>query len=179
MKYRRVYVCGGTYFFTLATYNRLPIFSSRESNELLFEAIRYTTNRMPFEVVAYAILPDHMHFIWTLPEGSGDYSTRWRLIKSHFTRNYTQKGSVGRPASRKYKMEQDVWQRRFWEHLIRNPLDLSRHVEYIHYNPIKHGYVNTLMEWEYSSFQRYVSDGLYTPNWGENTKTWSGTRFME
>jgi len=89
------------------------------------------------------------------------------------------KGRAGVSESRKKKMEQDIWQRRFWEHLIRDTIDLSRHVEYIHYNAIKHGYVNSLMEWEHSSFIQYVRDGLYPPNWGEITPVWSGTQFME
>jgi putative transposase len=138
---------------------------------------------MPFEIVAYVILPDHLHFIWTLPEGSGDYSTRWRMVKSYFTRYYKRKGSAGISASRKKKMEQDVWQRRFWEHLIRDPIDLARHVEYIHYNPIKHGYVSSLMEWEFPVFNSiYVMDctlklGWKTPIWshaihGLNLKCW-------
>ena len=179
MKYRRVYIRGGTYFFTLVTYERQPLFQPKESIDLLFDALQYTTTRLPFEIVAYVILPDHMHFIWALPEGSDDYSTRWRLIKSYFTRHYKQKGRAGVSESRKKKMEQDIWQRRFWEHLIRDTIDLSRHVEYIHYNAIKHGYVNSLMEWEHSSFIQYVRDGLYPPNWGEITPVWSGTQFME
>ncbi len=123
---------------------------------------------MPFESIAYVILPDHLHFVWSLPEASGDYSTRWWLIKSYFTRYYTGKDEAMRSASRKQKMEQAVWQRRFWEHLIRDETDLANHVEYIHFNPIKHGYVHSLADWKYSSFLKYVEEGFYPSNWGES-----------
>ena len=179
MKYRRVYVNGGTYFFTLVTYQRMPILKSKESIDLFFEALRYTALRMTFETIAYVILPDHVHFIWTLPDGSDDYSTRWRLVKSYFTRKYDKGGDANISMSRVKKMEQGVWQRRFWEHLIRDEMDLSHHVEYIHYNPIKHGYVNSLADWKHSSFLKYVKDGLYPLNWGDNTPTWPGENFME
>lgn len=179
MKYHRVYVNGGTYFFTLVTYQRMPIFSSQESIDLFYEALRYTSARMPFESVAYVILPDHLHFIWTLPETTCDYSTRWQLIKSYFTRHYNKTDSGVVSASRKKKMEQEVWQRRFWEHLIRDENDLLHHIEYIHYNPIKHGYVRSLIEWKDSSFTRYVQDGLYPSNWGENAPMWTGGSYME
>jgi len=179
MKYRRVYVKGGTYFFTLVTHKRLPLFSSQEAVALVLDATRYTSARMPFDVIAYVILPDHLHFIWALPETSSDYSTRWRLIKSYFTRYHNQNDSFVITASRKKKMEQGVWQRRFWEHLIRDEFDLVRHVEYIHYNPIKHGYVRSLMDWKHSSFLKYVQDGLYPSNWGESHMVWIDERWME
>ncbi len=177
MKYHRVYINGGTYFFTLVTYNRLPLFSSQKSVELFFDALRYTSARMPFESVAYVILPDHIHCIWTLPEESSDYSTRWRLIKSYFTRYTNKRDSAS--TSRVNKMEREVWQRRFWEHLIRNPIDLSHHVDYIHYNPVKHGYVHSPMEWKNSSFLSYVENGLYPSNWGEDNINWQSTPFVE
>jgi putative transposase len=179
MEYRRVYVKGGTYFFTLVTFNRRPIFSNQRSIEILNDAFQYTAERMPFEVVASAILPDHMHFVWTLPEKSCDFSTRWRLIKSHFTSHWSHHGNFSKCASRIRKDEKDVWQRRFWEHLIRNDFDLTRHIEYIHYNPVKHRYVNSPKDWKYSSFMKYVQDGLYTPDWGENENLWSGESWME
>jgi putative transposase len=134
---------------------------------------------MPFEAIAYVILPDHVHFIWALPENSSDYSTRWRLIKSYFTRNYQHKAHTMVSLSRKKKMEQVVWQRRFWEHLIRDELDFKRHVEYIHYTLIKHGYVQSLMDWKYSSFLKYVEDGLYSSNLGESDAVWPGEKYME
>ena len=179
MKYRRVYVNGGTYFFTVVTYNRQPILNSQSSFNLLNDAIKYTANQMPFEVIAYVVMPDHMHFIWTLPEDSSDFSTRWRLIKSYFTRNWCKKQIVSSSASRKMKGEKDIWQRRFWEHLISDEADLTRHVEYIHYNPIKHGFVDCAINWKYSSFTDYVRKGLYPKNWGEGIKLRSGDGFMK
>jgi REP-associated tyrosine transposase len=179
MKYRRVYSKGGTYFFTLVTFNRLPILKGQTSIDLLEDALQYTAERMPFDLVANVVLPDHMHFIWTLPEGSDDFSTRWRLIKSHFSRSWKKNGCISQVESRRKKGEQDVWQRRFWEHLIRDEIDLVRHIEYVHYNPVKHGLVNSVVEWQYSSFHNYVAQGLFPQNWGEGVKIWVGERFME
>jgi putative transposase len=165
MDYRRLFVTGGTYFFTLVTYQRRSIFSTPEAVDKLRYAFQYTVERLPFTIVASVILPDHMHFIWTLPPESGDFSTRWRLIKSHFTRNWCPKGVMSESNSRRRKGEADVWQRRFWEHLIRDERDLSNHVEYIHYNPVKHGLVKFPAEWQYSSFMKYVQDGIYNLDW--------------
>ena len=170
VNYRRAFLPGGTFFFTLVTYQRCPILSTPDAVDLLRNAFRYTLKQMPFTVVASVILPDHMHFIWTLPPESSDYSTRWRLIKSHFTRNWCAKESISEIASRVQKGEKDVWQRRFWEHLIRDEIDLTRHVEYIHYNPVKHVLVKSPGEWKYSSFLKYVHDGIYPPDWGGNGK---------
>jgi putative transposase len=179
MEYRRIYINGGTYFFTLVSHNRKPIFSYQKTVEMLADAIHFTIMRMPFEIVASVILPDHIHMIWTMPEDACDFSTRWRLIKSHFTRAWCKEGTVSKSASRRKKGEQDVWQRRFWEHLVRDEADLTRHFEYIHYNPVKHGLVNSPSEWKYSSFTDYVLSGLYPMNWGENGNVWSGMENME
>ncbi len=178
MNYRRIYVPGGTYFFTVVTYNRRPIFSTPEAVEKLRHAFRYTLDRFPFTIVASVILPDHMHFIWTLLEESRDYSTRWRLIKSHFSRNWYSKRTISESESRQRKAEVDVWQRRFWEHMIRDEVDLSNHVEYIHYNPVKHGLVSSPADWEYSSFMKYVRDGMYASNWGGDGKVFAGNQWM-
>ena len=158
MNYRRVFLPGGTFFFTLVTYQRRPILSTPDEVDLLRNEFRYTMKQMPFTVVASVILPEPVHFIWTLPPGSSDYSTRWRLIKSHFTRNWCPKESVSETASRVQKGEKDIWQRRFCEYLIRVEIDLTRHGEYIHYNPVKHGLVNSPGDWEYSSFMKYGRD---------------------
>jgi len=179
MEYRRVFVPGGTYFFTLITYKRRPVFSTPETVDLLRNAFAYTSERMPFTIVASVILPDHIHFVWTLPADSSDFSTRWRLIKSHFTRNWYPRESISEIKSRVKKGEKDVWQRRFWEHLIRDEQDLSHHVEYIHFNPVKHGLVNSPGEWEYSSFKNYVANGFYPSDWGMNEEIWAGERWME
>jgi len=179
MRYRRVLIPGGTYFFTIVTHQRRPIFSTPGAVNLLRRAFLYTIQRMPFTIVASVILPDHMHFVWTLPPESSNYSTRWRLIKSHFTRHWCVQETASENTSRARKAEKDVWQRRFWEHLIRDELDLARHVEYIHYNPVKHGLVNSPGEWAYSSFSRYVRDGIYSLDWGTSGKTWEGEQGME
>ena len=178
MEYRRTYIPGGTYFFTLVTYKRRPIFSDLEAIDLLRKSFRYTMDRMPFNIIASAILPDHMHFIWSLPQESSDFSTRWRMIKSHFSRNWHGR-KTSEVVSRQNKGEVDVWQRRFWEHLIRDEQDLSKHIEYIHYNPVKHGLVKSPADWQFSSFSKYVKDGYYPPDWGSSDDIWGGEKWME
>jgi putative transposase len=179
MDYRRAFAPGGTFFFTLVTYRRRPIFSNPAAVEQLRCSFRSTLEVMPFTIVASVILPDHMHFIWTLPSGSSDYSTRWRYIKSHFTRTWCAKETTSEVASRQQKEEKDVWQRRFWEHLIRDEGDLNHHIEYIHYNPVKHGLAKSAGDWRYSSFAKYVSDGLYPRDWGKCVNIWEGVLGME
>lgn len=179
MEYRRVFIPGGTYFFTLVTYHRLPIFTSPGAVEELRKAFRYTMARMSFTIVASVILPEHMHFIWTLPQESSDFSTRWRLIKSHFSRNWGKQIPSTIDPSRLRKKERDIWQRRFWEHLIRDEADLTRHIEYIHYNPVKHGLVTSPGKWKYSSFAKYVGEEIYTPDWGDTAEIWAGEKWME
>jgi putative transposase len=179
MQYRRVLVPGGTHFFTVVTYQRRPLLESPESVENLRSAFRKIITTHPFTIVASVILPDHMHFIWSLPEGDKDYPTRWRLIKSHFTRNFSSHSRVSGNSSRIRKGEQDVWQRRYWEHLIRDENDLARHIEYIHYNPVKHGLAQSPAEWPYSSFSKYVKEGHYSEDWGRNVEVWGGQGGME
>jgi putative transposase len=179
MKYRRAYIPGGSYFFTLVTYQRRPVFSTPESVDLLRNAFRYTIERLPFKIIASVILPDHIHIIWELPSDSGDYSTRWRLIKSHFTRHWKEKETVNISVSRQGKGESGVWQRRFWEHYLRDEDDLARHIEYIHFNPVKHGLVDSPAKWNYSSFSSFVRDGYYPSNWGEDGRVWPGEGQME
>jgi putative transposase len=117
MKYRRVFVPGGTYFFTLVTYKRRPIFVTPQAVETLRSALRYTMERHPFAIIASVIMPEHMHFIWTLPPNDSDFPTRWRLIKGHCIRLWCTKEDSSESTSRIQKREQDIWQRRFWEHL--------------------------------------------------------------
>ena len=179
MEYRRAYIPGGTYFFTVVTYQRRPIFSSPNAVDTLRNAFQYTLSRVPFTIVASVILSDHLHFIWTLPQDDRDYSTRWRLIKSHFTRHWQAQGTTSTNASRRAKGEADIWQRRFWEHFIRNEADLTRHIEYIHYNPVKHGLARTPADWQYSSFVKYVREGIFPIDWGGDGKVWAGEQWME
>ena len=166
MRYRRVKIEGRTYFFTLATHNRRPFLCDPSNVELVRQAFRYTIQRHPMEIDAFVLLPDHLHSIWTLPEGDHNFSMRWRLVKSHFSRHCQDKYGGIVSASRQGKRERAFWQRRFWEHMIRDDEDFVKHVEYIHYNPVKHGLVNAPKDWEYSSFHRYVQVGLYDEMWG-------------
>ena len=168
-EYRRVFIQGGVYFFTLVTYERQEIFLVPEARALFIDSLEHVRKYHPFEVIAYCILPDHVHFIWQLPENDVNYSMRINLIKGRFSRRYAaQFGKVlSKTDSRQKRREVMVWQRRFWEHLIRNEDDLNRHIDYIHYNPVKHGVVSRVRDWESSSFHDYVIQGCYELEWGE------------
>ena len=166
MRYRRTKIDGRTYFFTLVTHNRRPFLCDPSNAELLRQAFRDTMQRHPMEIDAFVLLPDHLHCIWTLPEDDHNFSKRWRLIKSYFSRHCQDKGDGMISVSRQGKGERAFWQRRFWEHMIRDDQDYAKHVEYIHYNPVKHGLVAAPKDWEYSSFYRYVRAGLYDEMWG-------------
>lgn len=154
---------GGYYFFTVVTYKRTRLFHTELARRCLREAIERTRTRRPFETVAFCLLPDHLHYLWKLPEGDADYSKRWASIKGQFSREYlrsiSQYGQVA--SSRASKGEVCIWQRRFWEHQIRDENDLQRHVDYIHYNPVKHGLVRNVEEWSWSTYHRYVKEGFY------------------
>ena len=166
MRYRRARIKGGSYFFTLVTFKRVKIFLDPANVELLRQAMRHVMKNHPFVIDAMVVLPDHLHCIWTLPREDADFSIRWRLIKSFFTRNCGVEYRQETSDVRQRKKEQAVWQRRYWEHTIKDEQDFIRHVEYIHYNPVKHGLVNAPGDWEYSSFHRYVRQGQYPENWG-------------
>ena len=166
MEYRRAKIEGRTYFFTLATHNRKPFLCYPDNVELLRQAFQYTMQRHPMKIDAFVLLPDHLHTLWTLPKKDCNYSTRWRLIKSYFSRHCQDKYDGVISTSRQSKQERAFWQRRFWEHLIRDNQDFINHVEYIHYNPVKHGLVAAPKDWEHSSFHRYVQAGLYDEMWG-------------
>ncbi|WP_321417246.1 transposase [uncultured Desulfobacter sp.] len=166
MRYRRAKIAGGTYFFTVVTFGRARIFSSPGNVELLRQAMKYVMENHPFVIDAMVVLPDHLHCIWTLPRTDNDFPVRWRLIKSFFTRHCDEKYRQKISDARERKKEQAVWQRRYWEHTIKDEQDFMRHVEYIHYNPVKHGLVNASKDWQYSSFHRYVKQGLYPESWG-------------
>ncbi|TVP63142.1 MAG: transposase [Leptolyngbya sp. LCM1.Bin17] len=154
MSYRRLYVPGATYFFTVVTYDRRPLFSDPVNVQLLREAFRRVKQHHPFTVEAIVVLPDHIHTLWTLPEGDADFSTRWRLIKTYVSRRCAKTYQPPGSASRQQKSERTVWQRRFWEHLIRNQRDFDNHVAYIHNNPVKHGLATTPEAWPHSSIHR-------------------------
>ncbi|NLX59462.1 MAG: transposase [Phycisphaerae bacterium] len=166
--YRRAFVPGGTFFFTVVTFERRPILATGVARRLLGRAIRATRRDRPFDVVALVLLPDHLHTIWTLPRGDDDFSTRWQVLKMRFTRDLLRAGweSAAVSRSRRCRGEQEVWQRRFWEHRVRDEDDLRRHMDYVHWNPVKHGQVRRVIEWPWSTFHRYVRLGVYPPDWG-------------
>ena len=166
MRYRRAVREGGMFFFTIVTYNRRPIFLNPANVDLLRHSFRQVKLRHPFIIEAAVIMPDHLHCVLTLPLGDSDFSTRLRLIKKRFSMQFAEESKQTLSESRKNKSEVMVWQRRFWEHLTRDETDLRRHVEYIHYNPVKHGLTASPKEWPYSSFHRYVRQGKYTDDWG-------------
>ncbi|NMG21064.1 REP-associated tyrosine transposase [Brasilonema bromeliae] len=166
MQYRRAKVNGGSYFFTVVTHNRRKFLCEPDNISLLRNAFRYVMQQHPFEIDAIIVLPDHIHSIWTLPDGEHDFSTRWRLIKSYFSRQCATEYQGEISKAREKKKEQAIWQPRFWEHQIRDDKDFAHHVEYIHYNPVKHGLVAAPKDWQYSSFHRYVRDGIYDMDWG-------------
>ena len=153
--YRRANTPGGCYFFTVVTRHRIPFFSTPDNVQLLREAIRKMIEQKPFCIDAMVVLPDHFHTLWQLPDGNADFSSRWREIKKYVSRHAQNRGD-------------SVWQRRFWEHLIRDENDWQRHMDYIHYNPVKHGWSETPATWPYSSFSRCVKKGLYEANWGRD-----------
>lgn len=163
MQYRRTRQEGGTYFFTVNLADR----SSRlliDQVDLLRDSVRKVKQRHPFEVLGWVVLPDHMHAMWTLPAGDGDCATRWMLIKAGFSRSIAHDEHI-RP-SRKRKGERGIWQRRFWEHLILDEGDLQRHLDYIHINPVKHGYVDKASDWPYTTLHRYIRNGQLPIDWG-------------
>jgi putative transposase len=160
--YRRNRIRGGTFFFTITLADR----RSRmlvEHADLLREAFRILRREHPFQIEVIAVLPDHLHAIWKLPQDDDDYPGRWRAIKSRFTHMLRTRGAPLIPSA---KGEYRLWARRYWEHTIRDDDDFQKHAEYIHYNPVKHGLVNRASDWPFSSFHRYVRLGRLSPDWG-------------
>lgn len=160
---------GTTFFFTVVTHGRQPILCLDESRTVLEEVIKETRAKMRFGIDAWVLMPDHLHCIWTLPAGDSDYSKRWGLIKAAYTKRIGKALTIktqAESASRLKHREQLVWQRRFWEHRIRDEKDFEAHCDYIHYNPVKHGLVRAPGDWVYSTFRRYVGQGIYSEDWG-------------
>jgi putative transposase len=168
--YRRYFVEGGTYFFTLVTANRSLLFRDSKARQLLGQVMRETQRDLPFNTVAIVLLPDHLHALWTLPNGDAAYPRRWQAIKARFTALWLGSGGDEAEVSPAYRRQRrrGVWQPRFIEHTIRDESDLHDHVDYIHYNPVKHGYVSAPKDWPWSSFHRYVASGEYADNWGSS-----------
>jgi putative transposase len=160
--YRRNFIAGGFFFFTVNLADRRSRLLTEYIDELR-TAFRETRRNHSFTTEAMVVLPDHLHTVWTLPEGDADFATRWRLIKSTFSRNLPIGERIS--GSRAAKGERGIWQRRYWEHTIRDESDFARHIDYIHINPIKHGLVTRVRDWPYSSFHRMVTLGVYPEDW--------------
>lgn len=161
--YTRARIAGGVYFFTVNL-------AERRNNDLLVrhiaelrEAFRRTRQDHPFVIDAIVILPEHLHCLWRLPMSDDDFPTRWRLIKARFSRYIAPEERISQ--SRRRKGERGLWQRRYWEHVIRDEEDYRRHLDYIHFNPVKHGHVLSVRDWPYSSFHRWVERGAYPADW--------------
>jgi putative transposase len=170
-RYRRAKIEGGTFFFTVTLADR--------SSDLLVRGIdrlrrvyRSVQERYPFETVAICILPDHLHAIWSLPSSVANFATRWSLIKGGFSRGLP---AASRSPSKIVRREKGIWQRRYWEHAIRDDADLTRHIDYIHFNPVKHGLVPRVCDWPYSSFHQRVKHGELPADWGGDIREISGS----
>jgi putative transposase len=165
VRYRRNRIEGGIYFFTLALADRRST-ALVDHIATLRAAFRVTRRARPFAIDAIVILPDHLHAIITLPQDDSDFPGRWRRIKGYFSSHLLR---TGQPAKRYANGELAIWQRRYWEHTIRDEEDFARHVDYIHYNPVKHGLTKRVCDWPHSSFRRYVRQGLLPLDWAGDT----------
>lgn len=163
--YRRAHVLGAHYFFTVTTRGRKPFLTHASVRAALRSSIGQVRELFPFAIEGWVLMPDHMHCLWRLPEGDADYGKRWGLIKRQVTRELGI-SSIGETPSQRKRHEGNLWQRRFWEHLIRDEDDYRKHLDYLHWNPVKHGYVKHVVDWPYSSFHRYVKAGLLPVDWG-------------
>jgi putative transposase len=162
MRYRRIRAPGAAYFFTVNLANRSSSLLI-ERIDALRNAVRHVKAHYPFDIVAWTVLPDQMHAIWRMPDHDSDYSKRWRLIKQHFSKSIEQKEIIS--ISRQYKGERGIWQRRFWEHQLRDERDIQNHLDYVHINPVKHGHATRASDWPYSSIHRYIRQGIISPDW--------------
>lgn len=158
--YKRYYQKGSYYFFTLVTYQRCRIFTNENCIKEFKLSLHKIKNKYPFTIIAYVILPDHLHFIWKLPNDE-DYSLRWRLIKRDFSMKLNSKKNA--------RNEKFIWQRRFWEHAIRSENELQKYMNYIHYNPVKHGLCDLPSMWAHSSFEYWVNKNLYAKDWSADS----------
>jgi len=161
--YRRARVAGGSYFFTVTLEDRSSSLLV-DRIDALRQAFASTRVELPFRIDALAVLPDHLHCIWTLPDGDSDYSSRWQRIKGRFSRACPAGEAIS--ASRGRKRERGIWHRRYWEHTLRDGGDYASHVDYIHYNPVKHGHAGRVLDWPHSSFHRFVREGILPCDWG-------------
>jgi putative transposase len=160
--YRRNRIPGATYFFTVNLRDRRSGLLVTEI-EALRDAVREVRRQSPFHIDAWVVLPDHMHWLWTLPQGDSDFSDRWRRIKAAFSKSLPDTQPV--PSVRLRKGERSVWQRGYGEHTIRDDRDFAAHMDYIHFNPVKHALTRDPSDWPFSSFRRCVAAGLYPADW--------------
>ncbi len=167
-EYRRIKIKGGTYFFTVVTFGRQPILTGEHVRIALREGIQEVRQSLPFTIEAWVLLPDHLHTIWTLPENDDNFASRWAVIKRSVSNRCRSLDGIEGAINDSHgkRGERRIWQRRFWDHLIRDEADLHRHFDYLHWNPVKHGYVKSVKEWPHSTFHRFVDKGLYPPDWG-------------
>jgi putative transposase len=167
--YRRWRLPGGVFFFTLVTHERRPILTTPLALRHLRFAFRDVRRRMPFDTLAFAVLPDHLHAVWAMPPSDVDFDRRWSRFKSVFTLRYLAAGGTEgfRSASRTDRRERAVWQRRYWEHCCRDEAAVKACVDYVHWNPVKHGHAARPLDWPWSTFRRWVKIGEYPPHWGE------------
>lgn len=165
--WRRAWVPGGTFFFTVVTDRRTPLFAHPAARSLLGDVVRRCQQQWPFEIRAIVLLPDHLHAIWSLPPGDTAYPRRWAWIKGKFTKEWLVAGGTERAVSegRRRDGRRGVWQPKYWEHTLKDEMDFERHFDYIHYNPVKHGLVRCPCDWLWSSVHRYVRLGVYPANW--------------
>ncbi|HEY7088189.1 MAG TPA: transposase [Tepidisphaeraceae bacterium] len=165
--YRRAHAPGGTFFFTVVTEGRVDIFGNDRARSILHASIHECMKSRPFTLDAIVLLPDHLHSIWTLPPTDANFSTRWAFIKSNFTRRWLEVGGAEQPktGSRLHNRRRGIWQRRFIEHTIVDERDFSQHLDYLHYNPVKHELASCPHEWPYSTFKKWVSRGVYEEDW--------------
>ena len=163
-RFRRVFTPGATWFFTVVAARRRPLLTDPRVISAFGTAMREVRQTLPFSMPAWVILPDHLHVIWTLPEGDKDYPRRWSIIKRR-TSQLADFPTMARSCSMVARRESGLWQRRYWGHLIRDKEDLHRHIDYIHFNPVRHGDADVPAAWPYSSFARHVRDGTYPRDW--------------
>ena len=165
--YRRLRVPGGCYFLTINLQDRNADLLVRHIAQLR-SAIRQVRRARPFNIEAWVVLPEHMHCMIVLPQGDDGFSERVRDIKANFSRALPNPGPnvAIRRSSQSRRRERSIWQRRFWEHWIRSNEDWSRHFDYIHFNPVKHGHVTHARDWPYSTFHHWVKQGMYPRDWG-------------
>ncbi len=180
--YRRIWAPGGTYFFTLVTYQRRPIFMDETSRQILKQAFAEGIKKAgEFKTIAFCLLPDHLHCIWSLPENDSNFAMRWKIIKAWFSHQYRKQGGISGSLTTSgiKKGEAGIWQRRYWEHLIRDENDLERHINYIHYNPVKHGLVQEVDAWPWSTFHKYVQQGFYATEWENDIASFGANNEFE